>query len=468
MFKKLTGLFTGLSTKKTAKRNGSIENPANSLYSDETLDSLSGSSFPRFGAIWRACTLISTGCAKLPINLYVKSDNGRQKVENEQTYLLRYQPNNYQNAYYFKMNMTFSAVFCGNAYAWIKRDSNFKVEEYIQLDSNSTYPVRENGIVSYITNVNGKLIKFDSWEIIHLRGIGDDLIGWSIKELGCVAFDASVLAQRYSRNFFTNSARPSVLIEHPATLSEEAAGRLKRQWNLLHQGTDNAHKTAVLEEGMKVNPFSINAKDAMLIEGMQFSVVDIANWFNIPADRLNANINTSYNSLEQQNQNYLSDTLDPWLIAWEQELYIKVLSEDAKRSNSMYFEFNRAALLRADLKAQAEYNKAALAGAPWETTNEVRRRQNLNDIEGGDEIIYPCNNFCNDDVEESARSAINHVIERMQARVKKDTKCTSENIIERHGDIIDKELFTVCRLYRDITGKDITEKIKQQILEVVK
>ena len=462
----LKTFFRGLVPVMFSKRNGSPENPNNSLYSDDVLDVNSASKFPKFGAIWRASTLISTGVAKLPLDVYEKSASGREKVHNEQSVLLKYQPNSWQNAYYFKTNMTFSALFCGNAYAYIKRDKNFKIMEYIQLDSNSTYPVREGGKVSYVTNANNKLVRFEAWEIIHLRGIGDDLVGWSIKDLASVSFDSSVMAQKYSRNFFKNSARPGMIIEHPATLSEDAIQRLKKQWDSMHSGVDNAHKTAVLEEGAKANPFAMSAKDAMLIEGMQFSIVDVANWFNIPADRLNAKINTSYNSLEQQNQNYLSDTLDPWLIAWEQELYIKALPEAVKKTGNIYYEFNRAALVRADLKARSEYNKAALAGAAWETVNEVRRRSNLNDIAGGDVIVQPTNNFGNDTASaNSARNAINHVVERMKDRVKKDTKCNAENILERHGKVIDKELAPVCEVYKSITGDDILQETKQQIIE---
>lgn len=283
-----------------------------------------------------------------------------------------------------------------------------------------------------------------------------------------MSFDSSVMAQRYTRNFFKSSARPGMIIEHPATLTEGAIQRLKNQWNSMHQGVDNAHKTAILEEGAKAHPFAISAKDAMIIEGMQFSIVDVANWFNIPADRLNANINTSYNSLEQQNQNYLGDTLDPWLVAWEQELYIKIFSEKDKKAERFYFEFNRAALVRADLKGRSEYNKAALAGAAWETINEVRRRNNMNDIEGGNVIIQPTNNFGGDkdgEAGESARKAINHVVERLKKRISNDAKCDKDNLLSRHETVIDRELTPVCNVYEAITGINIQEQIKQSIIE---
>lgn len=463
----------------TRAADKSPENPANNLYSDEVIDFNTFSNFPKVGAIWRACSLISKGTAKTPLDLFRKSDAGREKVSSPLANLLLFEPNEHQTAYIFKMAMQFSAAYYGNAYAYIKRDKTFRPVQIIQLDSDSTYPVRENGKIFYLSSINGKLIRFDWFEILHIRGAGDDLVGFSVKDMAAVAFDMSEMAQKYSRNFFKNSARPSVIIEHPATLTEGAVARLKSQWDKLHSGVDNSHKTAVLEEGAKVHAFSINAKDAMLIESMQFSLVDIANWFELPAYKLNSTNNTSYKSNEQQSLDYLSESLDPWFVCWEQECRKKLLTESEKRTSSLYFEFNRATLIRTDLASQADYFSKALSGAPWMTINEVREKSNMNKAEGFDEIKLPTNNFgnaeepedaeepTNTEVEESARAAIKHVQARMIDRLDKDLKdCESPSarIAEKHESIIRRELEPVCRVYKAITGQDIAESCYNEII----
>jgi HK97 family phage portal protein len=471
MFKKIVQFFG-----RSADKNP--ENPANSLYDDDVIDFNSASKFPKVGAIWRACSLISKATAKTPFDLFEKSASGREKVASPVSNLLLYEPNAHQTAYVFKMSMQFAAAYHGNAYAYIKRDKYFRPVELIQLDSAVTHPVRENGVVFYVTTVNGKMLKFESFEIIHVRGAGDDLVGYSVKDMAAVAFDMAEMSQKYSRNFFKNSARPSVILECPNLLSDEAAARLKKQWDTMHRGIDNSHKTAVLEEGTKVNPFSINAKDAMLIESMQFSLVDVANWFELPAYKLNSNNNTSYKSNEQQSLDYLSESLDPWFVCWEQECRKKLLTEAEKSAGKLYFEFNRASLIRVDLAAQANYFNKALAGAPWMSINEVRAKSNMNNAEGFDEIKMPSNNFGEPQkpaepapepgaAEEAARAAISHVQSRMVDRLEKDLKGATDipaRIAERHADIIRRELEPVCKVYLAITGKDVSESAYQEIV----
>ena len=56
----------------------------------------------------------------------------------------------------------------------------------------------------------------------------------------------------------------------------------------------------------------------------------MANLLGVPAHKLGADIKSSYNSLEQENQDYLDQCLDFWLVRWEEECWDKLLTEEEK------------------------------------------------------------------------------------------------------------------------------------------
>jgi hypothetical protein len=61
-------------------------------------------------------------------------------------------------------------------------------------------------------------------------------------------------------------------------------------------------------------------------------------------------------------------------------------------TNSVFAELNFDALLRGTTKERYEaYQIAAGGNAPWMRRNEVRRRENLEPIDGLDEILQPLN-----------------------------------------------------------------------------
>ena len=179
--------------------------------------------------------------------------------------------------------------------------------------------------------------------------------------------------------------------DYGSKMKPEAVPVLRDMWNQMHAGLDNAHRTAVLDGGMTAKILSFSASDSQLIEAQQFTVRDVANFLRVPPHKLGDPTRTAYASLEQENLAYLMEALDPWLIAWEEECYLKLLTEEEQASESVLIEFHRQELLRADRGAMANYNRAALGGAPWRTQNEARADDGLDPMVGGDEIPKPLN-----------------------------------------------------------------------------
>jgi hypothetical protein len=73
---------------------------------------------------------------------------------------------------------------------------------------------------------------------------------------------------------------------------------------------------------------------------------------------------------------------------WEQSMRRDLMSE--REREELVIEFNVDGLLRGDSAARVAVFKSMLNDG-WGTANEVREKENLNPIEGGDELRTPLN-----------------------------------------------------------------------------
>lgn len=389
-------------------RSASIENPAVDINNPTDLDfAVFGAEASdagvrvghkgalKYGPWWRGVNLLASTVAKLPLYVYRSSDDDtREKFKNHAAYkLLRRKPNTEMNAFTFLQTVQGHALTKGNGYAYILRDErDGRPLEVIPLNPLSTYPVRVDGVLWYVTPVNGRNRKLEPTDVLHIKGLGfDGLVGYDVVTMARNSVGLGLAGEKFGSNFFKNAAKPSCWIEVPKKLTPEAAKKLAASWERIHSGINNSHRTAVFEEGAKVNPFSFNAAESQLLEMRKFQIVDIANFLGCPVSKLGGEGRTAYASLESENQAFLDEGLDPWLCAWEHECNDKLLTEEEKNGETAYFEFNRNALVRANMADRYAAYSIALGGRPFATQNEVRRKENMKPIEGGDVVLEPLN-----------------------------------------------------------------------------
>jgi hypothetical protein len=146
----------------------------------------------------------------------------------------------------------------------------------------------------------------------------------------------------------------------------------------MHAGLTNAHKSGILEKGITLKAFGTDPESSQLLETRKFTLADVANWLSLPLPKVGYDGKTStYASLEQENQSFLDDTMEPWLVQHEEQCWDKLLTEDEKRTESHTVEFMRLALMRADAAARSTFYHNAIQDG-WMNTDEVRARENLN------------------------------------------------------------------------------------------
>lgn len=375
----------------------SMENPRRPLdpWSQAMGDSLDGSlasagirvnrdkalGYPPF---WRAVNLISRTVAKLPLGVYRHVRPGREPDPDHPGARLLRAPCEGMTPFVWKQLLAAHLLTEGNGYAYLYRRADGSPIEALPLNPERTYPVRENGRLWVVHELKGgELRRLDPADVLHFKGLSyDGLEGYRVLSKAKESVGLGLGQQAFASIFFRNNARPNVVLQHPSKLSPEARKNLKESWERMHGGLDNSHRTAILEEGMVAKELSINARDSQLLEGRQFSLIETANLFNLPPHRLGANVSTSYGSLEQENQNFLDDAIDPWLVAIEEECEAKLLTTYQQARGTHQIAFDRFPLVRADLQQRGEfYSKALQSG--WLCPDEARAREGLNPMPGG-------------------------------------------------------------------------------------
>lgn len=351
-----------------------------------------------YSAVWRAVNLIAGDVGRLPVFVLMRDGSGKVPDKSHPAYrLLRRKPNPLMTAFTFRQTLQAHALTEGNGYAYVRRE-NSKPVELIILNPDVTHPVRVGGELWYVTQLpvgqnRYEMRKLPCTDVIHIKGLGfDGLAGYPVLKLLRDTLGKAIAARDYGARYFRNSARPTVVIEVPASMKPEAVENMRKSWERLHQGIDNAHKTGILREGAKLSTIAGSAKDAQLIENLEFDAREVANVFGVPAHKVGDPTKVAYNSLESENQSYHDDTLDRWLICHEEEYADKLLTEEEKANDSHSIEFARQELLRTNLTARGNYYSQAVMGG-WLSRDEVRGFENLNPIPGGkgSEFTLPVN-----------------------------------------------------------------------------
>jgi HK97 family phage portal protein len=342
-------------------------------------------------AVYACVRLIAGAIASMPLPIYQRTKDGREKIDHDLWWMLNEQPNPDMTAAVFREYIVSSKLLYGDGFAVIHRKNPYspvidRIEPvnplYIQVK-------RIEGRRLYIVYaLDGTAEVHEQDDILHFPGIGYDGLR-SISPIRYAARQAiglSLAAEEYSARFFSNGARPDIALEVPGSLAQEQIDLLRDAWANRYGGVSNSHLPAIMSGGMKVHELTMNAVDAALIATRQFQVIDIARIYGVPPFMIGDIDKTSSwgSGVEQMGIGFVKYTLQPHLTRMEQEMNRKFF-----KTSKNFCEFNTAGLERGDIKSRYEAFRIALgrAGEPaWMTQNEVRRIENQPPVPGGDEL----------------------------------------------------------------------------------
>lgn len=344
-------------------------------------------------AVYACVRILSETLAALPLQLYRYTPGGKERVYDHPLYhLLHDEPNPEMTSFIFRETLMSHLLIWGNAYAQIIRDRLGRVQGLYPLRPDKMTVCRdENGQIYYLytkTSDENPAIKpygqvpLRKDEVLHIPGLGfDGLVGYSPIAMARNAVGMTMACEEYGASFFANGASPSGVLAHPGVLKDPA--KVRDSWNAVYQGSANAHKVAVLEEGMKYQQIGIPPEEAQFLETRKFQLNEIARLYRIPPHMIGDLEKSSFNNIEQQSMEFVKYTLDPWVIRWEQAMQKALFLPEEKKQ--YFLKFNVNGLMRGDYESRMTgYSIGRQNG--WLSANDIREMEDMNpvpDEEGG-------------------------------------------------------------------------------------
>jgi len=379
-----------------AKR-AAINNPNDPIWRDlfATAVSKAGASVTpesalKVSAVYACIRVLSETIASLPLKIYRRDNSGKVVAKDHFLYpLLHDSPNEWTTGYEFFETLVAHICLRGNSYNLKRMDGMRRLGALNVLDPSKMTPAIEGGelVYRYIWP-DGREQTFTQDEIWHTKGLSTDgIVGLSPITQARESIGLALATEEYGARLFSNNARPGGILEHPGRLTEDSAKRLKENWQSAHAGGKNSHKVAILEEGMKWTSIGFANDDAQFLETRNFQVEDIARIYRVPSVLIgHPDKSSTYASAEQFFLSFVVHTIRPWITRIEQSINKYLIPERDKKT---YFaEFQLDGLLRGDTKSR--YESYAIARQnKWMSANEIREKENMNPIEGGDEYENP-------------------------------------------------------------------------------
>jgi HK97 family phage portal protein len=341
----------------------------------------------RINAFYACVLLISDTISTLPVDSFRRIDGNRVPYRPQPAWVQRPDVDLLRTEHY--QQVLISLLLDGNAFVRIYRDQTGQVANLVVIDPNriqvTRTPVTRELIYIIDDNNQYPVVARDMLHITEMRKAGE-LRGISrVTDLKDNLGLASAL-QSFASRFFAQGATTSGVIETPMGLNREQAKELVDGFDTRHKGYKKAHKTGILTGGAKFVRTGVNPDEAQMLDSQKFAVEQIARIFRVPPHMIGITSAgaMSYNSVEQQNINFVTHTLRPYIAKME-DAYSTLLPEGA------FIRFNVDGLLRGDFATRMNgYSIGSQAG--FLSVNDIRRFEDLRPVDGGDVYRVPLAN----------------------------------------------------------------------------
>jgi len=346
-----------------------------------------------FVTVFACVRILSKSIACLPLHLYRrKEDGGKERAYGHPLYkILHDQPNPEMTSFIFRETLSAHLVSWGNCYAHKEMNKAGRVKYLWPLRPDHMTVERKNGVLvyRYQTQKGEKILSKD--EVFHIAGLGfDGIKGYSPIRMAANAIGLAMATEEFGARFFGQGAHPGGIIEYPGKLSDKALEQFRSSASKNYEGLGKSHKIMFLEQGLKYVQTGIPPEDAQFLETRRFQKEEIASLFDIKPHMLADLERATFSNIEQLSLEFVTYTLMPWLIRWEQNIKKDLIYKTEK---DIYFaEHSVDGLLRADIKSRNEALEIQRRNGII-NANDWARKENMNPIPGdqGEKYFVPLN-----------------------------------------------------------------------------
>lgn len=339
-------------------------------------------------SVWACVSLISDTISALPVDTFIRRDGVAYPYRPRPAWVAR--PDAMINSTSFWQQTMISLLLDGNAFIRMFRDpvTGQLLSMMVLNPMKVSVSRKANGTKRYTyTGEDGKELASD--DMLHITGsilMPGDIRGKSTIDTLKENLGLSMSLESFAARFFGQGTQTSGVIEYPGALTAEQAENLAKSFDRMHKGYRKAHKTGILSGGATFKSTQIANDQAQMLDSRRLAVEDVARIFRVPSFMigLNERGSQSYGSNEQNAISFVTHTLRPWISKLE-DAFSQLLPDNA------YLAFSTDDLLRGDYGTRIEgYSKLLQNGVM--SVNEVRRKEDMRPLDGGDDLRVPLTN----------------------------------------------------------------------------
>ncbi len=333
-------------------------------------------------AVVSAIRLLSESAASLPASVVRIEADGTEVVDRSHPVnrLLEVEANSWTSFPALVRDMVASAnLYDAGGLCYVNRVDGRAVEliQYangaIQVTSDAS-----TGEPSY--SINSRPVP--AANIIHVRSG----FGKCPTTLARESIAVALVLERFAAKFFAQGARPSGWLGTDKSPGDAGIQKILAAWKATQASSENAGRTPVLWDGLKYNQLQMTSTDAQFLELRKFTILEICRAYRVPPGMLYELDRATWSNGEQQGKEFLSYSLESWLIELEAALRRGLFLPDEREKYAI--RFSRDDLSRVDLTARATAI-SSLISARVLNPNEGRDWLGMPPREGGSEFANP-------------------------------------------------------------------------------
>lgn len=344
-----------------------------------------------------ACVrVIAEGVAQVPLKLLQDVPGGEKRraaVEHPLYRLLHRKPNQWMGSFALRETIAMHAALTGRGVCFLNRTGrDNRISEIIPLDP-SSFTTKVAGDMTrtyYVRGQNGLVREFPAESLWIVNGPSwDGVCGMEIVKLAREAIGLAMATEEAHAKLHANGSQISGTYSVESKLNSDQYKQL-RQHIVDNTTGKNAGMPLIIDNGAKWLSQAMTGVDAQHLETRRMQIEQICSAFRVlPIMTGFSDKTATYASSEQMFLAHNVHTLGPWYQRFSESMDCQLLT-DKELDEGYYTNFTEEGLMRADMKATAEYlTKMVLNGVM--TRNEARDKLDLNRIDGLDEPLTPAN-----------------------------------------------------------------------------
>lgn len=379
----------------------SLENPAVPLSAESAYEEIFGTQptksvspdlAMKLSAVYACVYVLSSSVAQLPLHVKRKSGDKVGTVKDHPAYyLLHDSPNAWQTSYKLREYAQSSVLLYGNAYIHIVRNKNGEVVSLESLEPWKVQLLKNGSRYVYAYYGDDKTMSLSPDDVLHIKSLGPSIkTGKSVIQTHAETIGLGLDARKFASGFFGGNARPAGILSVKTPLNSNAWENFKKMWQTAQEKLrSEENKTILLPAELDYKALTVSPVDTELLSMMKLNRSEIAGIFNVPAHMINDLEKATFSNISEQTIQFIRFSVMPWVVNWEQELNRKIFTE-AERKAGYFVKFNLAGIMRGTAGERATFYHAAITDG-WMSRNEARQLEDMNPVEGLDEMLVSVN-----------------------------------------------------------------------------